>query len=91
MGYCLDCDTELVVGGSFDEFAEGQADVGFICGLPYVLLMRQEPPPVEVLAAPILEGERYGQRPIYFSDVIVRADSTLQTFADLRGQRLVVQ
>jgi phosphonate transport system substrate-binding protein len=86
VGYCLDYDTELVVGGSFDEFAEGEADVGFICGLPYVLLMRQQSPPIEVLAAPVLEGERYGRRPIYFSDVIVRADSPFRDFTDLRGR-----
>src|SRR4051812_15638528 len=86
VGRFLDCDTELVVGGSFDEFSEGQADVGFICGLPYVLLMRQQPPPIEVLAAPVLEGERYGRRPVYFSDVIVRTDSPFQAFPDLRGR-----
>jgi phosphonate transport system substrate-binding protein len=86
VGYCLDYDTELVVGRSFDEFSEGQADVGFICGLPYVLLLRQKPPPVEVLAAPVLEGERYGRRPVYFSDVVVRTDSPFQAFSDLCGR-----
>ncbi|MEO8285434.1 MAG: PhnD/SsuA/transferrin family substrate-binding protein [Chloroflexota bacterium] len=85
IGERLGYDTELVVGGSFDEFAEDIADVGFICGLPYVLLMRQDTPPVEVLAAPVLEGGRYGGKPVYFSDVIVRADSPLRSFADLHG------
>jgi phosphonate transport system substrate-binding protein len=37
------------------------------------------------VAAPILEGERYGARPIYFSDVIVPADSSFRSFEDLRG------
>ena len=55
--------------------ARGEIDAGFICGLPYVNLTRQHPAPVELLAAPVLQGERYGGRPIYFSDVIVRADS----------------
>ncbi len=77
--------TELSVGSSFDQFAAGQVDVGFICGLPYVLLARQSPPPVELLAAPVLAGERYQDRPIYFSDVIVHRDSPYQSFADLRG------
>ena len=47
--------------------------------------MRQDPPPVELLAAPVLAGDRYLGRPLYFSDVIVRAESPLHSFADLRG------
>ena len=47
--------------------------------------MRQNPPPVELVAAPVLQGERYQGRPIYFSDVIVQADSPLRSFADLKG------
>jgi phosphonate transport system substrate-binding protein len=78
--------TELVVGESFAQFAAGEIDAGFICGLPYVQLAWQRPPPVELLAAPVLAGDRYGGRPIYFSDVIVRRDSHFQSFADLRGQ-----
>lgn len=85
VGKQLDCPTELTVGSSFDQFAAGQAEVGFICGLPYVELVRQSPPPIELLAAPVLQGERYGGRPVYFSDVIVRRESPFQTFADLRG------
>jgi phosphonate transport system substrate-binding protein len=77
--------TELITGSSFDQFAAGQADIGFICGLPYVLLQRQTPPPVELLAAPVLQGDRYQHRPIYFSDVIVHRDSPYQAFANLRG------
>jgi phosphonate transport system substrate-binding protein len=79
-------DAELVVGASFDQFANGEIDVGFICGLPYVQLARQTPAPVEVLAAPVLSGDRYAGRPIYFSDVIVHRDSPVRTFADLRGR-----
>jgi phosphonate transport system substrate-binding protein len=86
IGRELGCDTRLVEGRSFSEFAEGACDIGFICGLPYVELMAQEPPLVELLAAPVLQGERYGGRPVYFSDVIVRRDSPLHTFADLRGR-----
>jgi phosphonate transport system substrate-binding protein len=81
--------TELTVGERFAEFAEEAADVGFICGLPYVELTRQQPAPVTLLAAPVLAGARYGGRPIYYSDVIVRADSPFQRFPDLRGRRWV--
>lgn len=47
--------------------------------------MRLNPPPVELLAAPILDGDRYQDRPVYFSDVIVARDSPARSFADLRG------
>lgn len=76
---------ELAVGESFAAFARGEVDVGFICGLPYVALAHQSPSPVELLAAPVLQGERYRDLPIYFSDVIVRHESDYRAFADLRG------
>ena len=84
IGRELGCRTELVVGISFEQFTTGEIDAGFICGLPYVQLVRQKPAPVDLLAAPVIAGERYGGRPIYFSDVIVHRDSPARTFADLR-------
>jgi phosphonate transport system substrate-binding protein len=85
VGRQLGLPTRLEVGRSFAQFEDDQADVGFICGLPYVRLRQQRNPPVELLAAPVLQGVRYEGRPIYYSDVIVRADSPYRTFADLRG------
>jgi phosphonate transport system substrate-binding protein len=76
--------TELTVGSCYDQLGP-EADVGFICGLPYVELARRPVPPVEPLAAPVLQGERYCGRPVYFSDVVVRRDSPFRCFADLRG------
>jgi phosphonate transport system substrate-binding protein len=75
----------LRVGQSFEEFAEGQIDVAFICGLPYVRMTSEYNCPVELLAAPILVGKRYRHRPIYFSDVIVRSESPYTSFDNLRG------
>jgi phosphonate transport system substrate-binding protein len=75
--------TELIVGSSYERLSE-QADVCFLCGLAYVELRRLGEP-IEPLAAPLLRGGRYGGRPIYFSDVIVRRDSRFRSFADLRG------
>jgi phosphonate transport system substrate-binding protein len=75
----------LNVGQSFDEFAGGQVDIGFLCCLPYTQLADSPDHPVELLAAPILHGERYQQQPIYFSDVIVRRDSPYISFDDLQG------
>ena len=40
---------------------------------------------LELLAAPVMQGERYRGRPVYFSDVVVRRDSSFQSFDDLRG------
>jgi phosphonate transport system substrate-binding protein len=76
---------ELVVGHSFDQFERGEADLGVICGLPYVWLADRRPPPVEPLAAPVLSGARYGGRPVYCSDVIVRRDSVITCLEELRG------
>jgi phosphonate transport system substrate-binding protein len=63
----------------------GQIHAGWICGLPYVRKVDRSPPPIELLAAPVMAGSRYGGRPVYFSDLVVRRDSNFQTFADLRG------
>jgi phosphonate transport system substrate-binding protein len=38
------------------------------------------------VAASVLTGERYGGRPIYFSDVIVRRDSTFRSFLVTLGE-----
>ena len=85
VGDRLGCSTELIVGDSYAHVAE--SDVAFLCGLPYIRLVKKREPPIELLAAPVLRGARYGGRPIYFSDVIVRRDSRFQKFADLRGAR----
>jgi phosphonate transport system substrate-binding protein len=76
---------ELHVGQDYEELADGRADLAFLCGLPYVHLADVPAPIVAPVAAPVLEGDRYGGRPIYFSDVIVPMDSPFRSFADLRG------
>jgi len=84
-GCRLGLPTELAIGFSYAELSGGAVDVAFVCGLPYVELARGGDAPVEPIAAPILRGERFGGRAIYFSDVIVHRASRLQSFADLRG------
>lgn len=64
----------------------GQIQVAWICGLPYVRKVGGSNPPIELLAAPVMQAPRYEDRPIYFSDVVVRRDSPATTFAELRGQ-----
>jgi phosphonate transport system substrate-binding protein len=63
----------------------GKIDVAWICGLPYVLRADRSDPEIELLAAPVMSGERYLNRPIYFSDVVVHQDSQFRQFADLKG------
>ena len=63
----------------------GQIEAVFGCGLPYVWKAAEPSPAVRLMAAPVLPAERYGDQPIYYSDVIVRADSPYRVFEDLRG------
>src|SRR2546426_12704078 len=80
VGERINTPTLLTRGESLEEFAEGQADVGFLCGLLYAHMGNQPACPVELLAAPVLQGERYQGKPIYFSDVIVRRESHYSSF-----------
>ncbi|MCH7588533.1 MAG: PhnD/SsuA/transferrin family substrate-binding protein [Chloroflexi bacterium] len=64
----------------------GKIQVGWICGLPYVKKADQEQNTIRLLAAPVMRGERYGGRPVYFSDVIVHQDSAIHNFSELRGK-----
>jgi phosphonate transport system substrate-binding protein len=50
-----------------------------------VLASRRRSASYEPICAPVLLGERYRDRPIYFSDVIVRRGLDAASFADLRG------
>src|SRR5262249_26254733 len=74
-GRRLGLTTELTVGSSYAQLGTQEVDVAFVCGLPYVELARGGEAPVEPLAAPILRGERFRDRAIYFSDVIVHRAS----------------
>lgn len=65
----------------------GQVDMAWICGLPYVHKIDEAGVRIELLVAPVMRGTRYQDKPIYFSDVIVRSDNRLSTFEDLRGKR----
>ncbi|MBI4780310.1 MAG: PhnD/SsuA/transferrin family substrate-binding protein [Oscillatoriophycideae cyanobacterium NC_groundwater_1537_Pr4_S-0.65um_50_18] len=64
---------------------QGEIQVGWICGLPYVWQADQPNPALDLLAAPVIKGDRYQGKPVYFSDVVVHRDSPFRTFADLRG------
>jgi phosphonate transport system substrate-binding protein len=76
--------TRLIVGKSFDQVRNVEVDFAFLCGLPYVRLKRENPAAVEAIAAPVVQGDRSDKRPVYFSDVIVPANSHAAAFGDLR-------
>lgn len=66
---------------------KGEIVVAWLCGLHYVQRLPDQDAPIELLAAPVYRAARYAQRPIYFSDVVVRAGSPFRHFSDLRGAR----
>lgn len=85
IGACLGLLTSLQNGGDLSDFAREDVEIGFLCGLLYVHMARDVACAVELLAAPVLEGERYHDAPIYFSDVIVHQNSPYRCFNDLQG------
>ena len=56
----------------------------FMCGWPYV---KADPRPL-LIAAPVPAPDRYNSKPIYFTDLIVRADSAYIRLEDTYGSRL---
>ena len=86
LGRRLGVAAELVVETDYESCARDENDVCFVCSLPYVVFERQGISPAVPVAAPVLSGARYGGRPVYFSDVIVRRDSPFRSFLDLRGR-----
>jgi phosphonate transport system substrate-binding protein len=67
----------------------GAVDYGFVCGYPYVLAHDKPKPEVEVLAGPVMKSPRYGGKPVYFSDLIVRKDRAWKSVRDLAGRTFV--
>jgi phosphonate transport system substrate-binding protein len=57
-----------------------------MCGWPYAERADASPAAIELLAAPIMADSRYLEQPMYFSDIVVRADSGRFSLQDLRGR-----
>ncbi len=64
-----------------------QWDLMFICGLPLIRHNRIAVNPLQLLAAPVMLGDRYENQPIYFADLVVNAASNFKRFEDLAGTR----
>lgn len=78
---------ELVVAADYRRCTADLDHVCFVCSVPYVLLAAAGRIRMDAVAAPVLAGKRYAGQPVYYSDVVVRADSPYRTFADLAGTR----
>ena len=76
---------ELVQRRSYKEISDllqqGQVEVAFVCGLPYVIDRAKFGE--ELLVAP----QVYEEGPVYYSYVIVPSDSRVERFEQLRGKR----
>ena len=62
-------------------WARGDLGGVMMCGLPY----SQRRPRPRLVAAPVPSPARYGGRPIYFSDLAVRADALYRSLEDTFG------
>lgn len=62
-------------------WTRGDLGLAMMCGLPY----SQRRPRPQLIAAPLPSPERYQRRPIYFTDIVVRADSPHRGLEDTFG------
>ncbi len=76
--------------GTPNPFADGRADVGFVCAPSFLWMAGGAAPSVKLLgAAPCHDDPRCGGQPVYFSDVVTRRGSGLASLDDLAGKRVV--
>lgn len=84
---------EFITGLSYETInkmlADGAVDAAYVCGLPYVIERDKPKPTVALLVAPVMKAARYRDQPKYFSDLVVKKESSFQSLADLRGKTYV--
>jgi len=73
-----------------DPFADGSVDLGWICSTSFVdLATRGEEPSVQLVGVAWVPSDPGSNgQPQYFGDIVVAADSPIQTFEDLAGRSL---
>ncbi len=78
-----------VLGGPWedrlDALRSGTAEAGWLCGFLHMNLARSENWQLQAVAAPRSHREGFEGMPVYFGDVIVRADSRYISFDELAG------
>jgi ABC-type phosphate/phosphonate transport system substrate-binding protein len=62
-------------------WARDDLGLAMMCGLPF----SQRTPRPTLVAAPVPSPARYGGRPVYFTDIVVRADAPYQRLEDTFG------
>ncbi len=67
-----------------DLWARDDMGCVFMCGWPWAMAA----PRPRLIAAPVPAPPRYGGRAVYFTDLVVRADSAFETLADTFGGRI---
>lgn len=75
----------LAVGDDPSRLASGELDLAFLCGLLYTEL-RDAGADIEALGAPVFAAARYEDRPMYFSDIVVRRADPARSLEDLAGR-----
>jgi ABC-type phosphate/phosphonate transport system substrate-binding protein len=71
-----------------DPFSAGELDLIFCCAPPYIWLLERRNPPAELVPfGLVFEDPRAAGRPVYFSDIVVRAGHPARSFADLVDAR----
>jgi phosphonate transport system substrate-binding protein len=75
--------SRLIEGHDWRDLAAGHIDVAFVCSPPLIWSSGA----VEAIAAPVLADPRFEGRPLYSSEVVVRAGSAHTSLDDLRGAR----
>ncbi|HYW20609.1 MAG TPA: PhnD/SsuA/transferrin family substrate-binding protein [Nodularia sp. (in: cyanobacteria)] len=65
---------------------QDKIDLAFICGLPLIRYSQMVSQQLQPLVAPVMQSSRYSNCPVYYADVIVKADSNIKKFADLSGK-----
>jgi phosphonate transport system substrate-binding protein len=78
---------ELIVAADYRRCVQDIDEVCFVCSVPYLLLSDAGRIAMAAVAAPILSDPRAAGRPVYHSEVIVRADAPFRAFVDLAGTR----
>lgn len=93
LGQKLDLKIDFITGFSYTTINSmidnGMVDIGFICGLPYVMKHDQPDSNIGLLVAPVMQVSKYNDKPVYYSYVIVHKDSMFKNFLDLRGSLFV--
>ncbi|MDZ7704722.1 MAG: PhnD/SsuA/transferrin family substrate-binding protein [Trueperaceae bacterium] len=68
---------------------DGRVEVAWTCGLLFALKDRARAGVWEPFAAPVMAAAHYRDRPVYFTEVVVRAGSGYERLEHLRGARFV--